>query len=78
MTFDPMSSQGLTVAILMGSRAGDSVSPALVSGASVAIEAWAEDYRTIEAETRDLRLYYALQEDRWPNSEFWRRRRSRP
>ena len=70
-SFDPLSSQGLASAIIMGGGAGDAVAhPDRVS----AIEAWAEAYAMLVAEHADLRTHYARLEKRWPDSVFWRRR----
>ena len=70
-SFDPLSSQGLATAVLMGSRAGDAIAH---SDRATAIEAWAEAYAMLVAEHADLRTHYARLERRWPNSAFWRRR----
>jgi len=71
MSFDPLSSQGLASAVLMGAKAGDAIAHPNRDGA---LEAWAEDYRMLFAEHADLRTYYARLERRWPHSAFWRRR----
>ncbi|MFG1272749.1 NAD(P)/FAD-dependent oxidoreductase [Xanthobacter flavus] len=75
MTFDPLSSQGISAAILMGARAGGLVAAAL-AGEGAAFAAWAEDYRTLQGETADLGRHYALMETRWRDAPFWSRRRS--
>lgn len=74
MTFDPLSSQGIAAAVLMGSRAGAAVADALRDGSAPDLAPWAEDYRTLEGETMDLRAYYARLERRWPDAPFWARR----
>lgn len=74
MTFDPLSSQGIAAAVLMGARAGAAVADALPEGTAPDLALWAEDYRTLEAETMDLRTYYARLERRWPDAPFWARR----
>jgi flavin-dependent dehydrogenase len=71
MSFDPLSSQGLASAILMGAKAGEAIAGPNRDGA---IAAWAEDYRMLFAEHADLRTYYARLERRWPHAVFWRRR----
>jgi flavin-dependent dehydrogenase len=71
-SFDPLSSQGLATAVLMGSRAGDAIAR---SDPERAIEAWVEVDAMLVAEHADLRTHYARQETRWPESSFWRRRR---
>ncbi len=70
-SFDPLSSQGLATAVLMGARAGDAIAH---PERSEAIEAWAEAYAMLVAEHADLRTHYARLERRWPGSVFWRRR----
>ncbi|MEP9349407.1 tryptophan 7-halogenase [Xanthobacter sp. KR7-225] len=74
MTFDPLSSQGIAAAVLMGSRAGAAAAGALGAGTAPALAEWVEDYRTLEAETADLRTFYARLERRWPDAPFWARR----
>ncbi len=60
--FDPLSSQGLLTAVLMGGAVADE--PA----------AYADRYRTIVDRYRaEQRATYAL-EQRWPDAPFWRRR----
>ncbi len=71
MSFDPLSSQGLASAVLMGAKAGDAIAR---PNRDAAFEAWAEDYRMLFAEHADLRTYYAGLERRWPDSAFWPRR----
>jgi flavin-dependent dehydrogenase len=71
-SFDPLSSQGLATAVLMGSRAGDAIAH---PDRETAIEAWAEADAMLVAEHAVLRTHYARLETRWPESSFWRRRR---
>jgi flavin-dependent dehydrogenase len=70
-SFDPLSSQGLATAVLMGSRAGDALAH---PDRERAIEAWVEADAMLVAEHADLRTHYARLETRWPESSFWRRR----
>lgn len=77
MTFDPLSSQGISAAILMGARAGAGVAAAL-AGDGFAFDGWDEDYRTLQGETADLGRHYALMETRWRDAPFWSRRRQPP
>lgn len=70
-SFDPLSSQGLGSAILMGARAGEALAH---PGRAEAIAAWGEAYAMLVAEHADLRIHYARLERRWPNAVFWRRR----
>jgi len=71
-SFDPLSSQGLATAILMGARAADAIAH---PDRTDAITAWADAYAMLVAEHADLRTHYARLEPRWPDSIFWRRRR---
>lgn len=66
-SFDPVSSQGILTAVLMGAEAARCIDdPA----------AFAERYRSIVDQYKtDRRAIYAL-EDRWPDSPFWARRHS--
>jgi flavin-dependent dehydrogenase len=70
-SFDPLSSQGLATAVIMGSKAGDAIAH---SNRAPAVEAWAEAYAMLVAEHADLRAHYARLERRWPDATFWRRR----
>ncbi|MCP4383671.1 MAG: NAD(P)/FAD-dependent oxidoreductase [Hyphomicrobiales bacterium] len=70
-SFDPLSSQGLASAVLMGARAGEAL---VQPDRKQAIAAWAAAYAMMVAEHADLRTHYARLEDRWPVSVFWRRR----
>jgi flavin-dependent dehydrogenase len=70
-SFDPLSSQGLATAVLMGSRAGVAIAH---SDCERAIEVWVEAGAMLVAEHADLRTHYAMLETRWPESAFWRRR----
>ena len=71
-SFDPLSSQGLATAVVMGARAGEALAARDRTGA---LAAWADAYAMIVAEHADLRRHYALQEGRWPDAPFWARRR---
>jgi flavin-dependent dehydrogenase len=71
VAFDPLSSQGLVTALVMGREAGR-VAAGLVRGTDYAAE-----YRSLLAEHLALwRAYYAM-ETRWPDSPFWARRQLR-
>ena len=71
VTFNPLSSQGLASAVLMGAKAGEAIAH---PNRDEALEAWEEEYRMLFAEHSDLRTYYARLEGRWPNSAFWQHR----
>jgi flavin-dependent dehydrogenase len=70
--FDPLSSQGVATAVLMGARAGNAITS---PDRQRAVAAWTEAYAMLVAEHADLRTHYARLETRWPDSLFWRRRR---
>ncbi len=71
MSFDPLSSQGLASAIVMGAKAGEAIAH---PDRGEAFAAWAEEYRMLFAEHSDMRTFYARLERRWPHSAFWQRR----
>ncbi|MFO1144518.1 MAG: FAD-dependent oxidoreductase [Amaricoccus sp.] len=73
VSFDPLSSQGLASAVLMGTRAGEAIAG---PDREAEIAAWIEDYTMLAAEHAGLRAHYARLEHRWPESAFWRRRQS--
>ncbi|HMN84913.1 MAG TPA: tryptophan 7-halogenase [Bauldia sp.] len=72
VSFDPLSSQGLATAVLMGARAGEALAARDRAGA---IAAWTDAYAMLVAEHADLKRHYVRQEERWPDTPFWRRRR---
>jgi flavin-dependent dehydrogenase len=72
-SFDPLSSQGMATAVLMGARGGEALSG---PDPERAVAEWAGAYALIVAEHASHRSHYARQESRWPMSDFWRRRQS--
>jgi hypothetical protein len=70
--WDPLSSQGIVTAILMGGRAAE-----VIAGARDVGE-WERDYRTLLREHCAERADFARVERRWPDSPFWSRRQSEP
>lgn len=69
--FDPLSSQGIVTALLMGRRAG------LVAAGGFDPAAYEREYAELVLEHLALRdAYYAL-ETRWPDAPFWKRRGAR-
>lgn len=75
--FDPLSSQGLLTAVLMGRTAGDAALSLLVD-ADAGTEAFDSRYRAvIDRFVRDQRTMYGL-ERRWPDAPFWSRRLAAP
>jgi flavin-dependent dehydrogenase len=66
--FDPLSSQGIVTALLMGRAAG------LAAAGELDPAEYEEEYASLFLEHLALRdAYYAL-ETRWPDSPFWSRR----
>ena len=71
-SFDPLSSQGIVTAVVLGRAAGDA---ATAPGEPYAYTAAVE--RVFAAHLADRLAYYSL-EDRFPSSAFWARRRPQP
>ncbi|GAA2325204.1 tryptophan 7-halogenase [Streptomyces kunmingensis] len=71
--FDPLSSQGILIALYTGMRAGHAVHDHL-DGDRTALPRYAAELDTITAvHLRNRRTFYAL-EHRWPRHSFWHRR----
>jgi flavin-dependent dehydrogenase len=75
ITLDPLSSQGLVTAMLMGARAAQAIAGLLGDGRKSLLESWARDYRMLLAEHDSMRSFYGTAEVRWPDSVYWGRRR---
>lgn len=75
VTWDPLSSQGITCAVLMGARAAQAITAVLDDRGDPALASWERDYRMLLQEHDELRCFYADAEARWPESRFWCRRR---
>lgn len=67
--WDPLSSQGLIVGILMAGRAARAISAGVG-----AIAEWSADLRMLAEDTRALQATYYDAERRWRDSPFWARR----
>ena len=67
-SWDPLSSQGLVSAVLIGARTGRALDD------SAAMEALARDVHLLCSEHAALQSYYYGMEDRWANEPFWQRR----
>jgi flavin-dependent dehydrogenase len=68
VAFDPLSSQGIVTALVMGREAGR------LAASLIGPDEYAAQYRSVLEEHLALReAYYGL-ELRWPEAEFWRRR----
>jgi flavin-dependent dehydrogenase len=70
VAFDPLASQGIVTALLMGYRAGR-----VAAGIETA-EGFGDDYRLLHEEHLALRSAYYAIEHRWPRAPFWLRRES--
>jgi flavin-dependent dehydrogenase len=71
-SFDPLSSQGIVTAVVLGSAAGEAATaPGEAHAYAAAVE------RVFAGHLADRLAYYSL-EDRFPSSPFWARRRLRP
>jgi flavin-dependent dehydrogenase len=68
VAFDPLSSQGIATALVMGREAGRA------AAGLVSIEEYDARYRSLLDEHLALRAAYYGLERRWPDAEFWRRR----
>jgi flavin-dependent dehydrogenase len=74
LSFDPLSSQGLLTALYTGMEAGHALD-ARLAGDMDALDLYGSNLTNIyEAYLRNLNTYYSS-EERWPEREFWRRRR---
>jgi flavin-dependent dehydrogenase len=75
VSFDPLSSQGILTALVMGQGAGHAVAAMLTRGDQQPLIRWGAEYaRLLEAHLRLRAAYYSL-ERRWPTAPFWARRR---
>ena len=76
--FDPLSSQGIVKALRSGIFASYAIGDLLLRGDHAAMRRYrrfvTEEFRSY----LQTRLKYYRQEQRWPDSEFWRRRHSEP
>jgi flavin-dependent dehydrogenase len=76
--FDPLSSQGIVKALRSGIFASYAIGDRLLHGDDSGLRRY-QRYVTEEFRSyTQTRLKYYRQEQRWPNSEFWRRRHAEP
>ena len=74
VSFDPLSSQGILTALVMGHAAGHAVAAMLRDGTQEPLIQWGAEYaRLLENHLRLRAASYAM-ERRWPSSPFWVRR----
>ncbi|MFI9630855.1 tryptophan 7-halogenase [Streptomyces sp. NPDC052042] len=78
LAFDPLSSQGILTALHTGARAGQTVADCLADGrrTSAALADYTAFLGGIAAAYRKNHAYAYGQEQRWPLSPFWGRRRA--
>jgi flavin-dependent dehydrogenase len=74
-TFDPLSSQGIIKALRCGIFAAYAASDLLVRGDASALERYRGYVAGEFAAYERIRARYYAAESRWPDREFWRRRR---
>jgi len=76
VSFDPLSSQGILTALMMGHGAGHAVAAVLTRADQQPLIRWGAEYaRLLEAHLRLQAAYYALVR-RWPTAPFWARRQN--
>lgn len=77
LAFDPLSSQGILTALLTGARAGQTVAACLADAGrtGAALTNYTQFLEGIAAAYRRHHAYAYDQEQRWPSSPFWQRRR---
>ena len=74
VSFDPLSSQGILSALVMGHDAGQAVAAMLTNADPEPLLRYSSNYATLlETHMRMRAAYYAL-EQRWPHMPFWTRR----
>jgi flavin-dependent dehydrogenase len=74
VSFDPLSSQGILSALVMGRRAGEALAERLSSTQDEPLDRYADDYARLRERYRVERDVAYGMERRWPASPFWRRR----
>lgn len=77
MSFDPLSSEGISKGLEWGKRAA-AVVAALCQGDHSATQAYQTDIDTAFAEYLEIRQRYYASEQRWSEAPFWRRRQGPP
>jgi len=74
LSFDPLSSQGILTALYSGLKAGHALH-AHLSGDAAALDLYSQGLAAVHDVYLKNRTAYYSQERRWPESEFWQRRR---
>jgi len=78
VSFDPLSSQGMITALLMGREAGRAAAAACLAGDVEPLSRYAEGYAALLHEHLIHQAAHYDAEPRWPTSPFWSRRGRRP
>jgi flavin-dependent dehydrogenase len=74
VSFDPLSSQGIVTALLMGREAGFALAAMLGEGDPELLVRYGAEYARLLEDHLRLRAAYYGQERRWPDAPFWARR----
>jgi flavin-dependent dehydrogenase len=74
VSFDPLSSQGILSALVMGRRAGEALAERASSTHDEPLDRYADDYARLRERYQVERDAAYGMERRWPASPFWRRR----
>jgi flavin-dependent dehydrogenase len=74
IAWDPLSSQGICTAILMGGRVAGAIFDLLDGRGDGSVKKWEADYRELLRSHCKERRDIARSEQRWPESPFWTRR----
>ncbi len=74
LTFDPLASKGIAIALHTGLRAAATIAGA-DQGDATAIDAYVQHLRAIHLRYRDQRRTFYAAEGRWADCEFWTARR---
>ncbi len=77
MSFDPLSSEGISKGLEWGQRAA-AVAAAICRGDRSAVRGYREDINRAFAEYLVTRYRYYAAEKRWPHARFWQRRQLAP
>ncbi|NES21757.1 MAG: NAD(P)/FAD-dependent oxidoreductase [Symploca sp. SIO3E6] len=75
--YDPLSSQGITKALRLGIFAGYAIGDQLSKGDTAGLSKYASLVQREFEYYRQAHMQYSTQEQRWSQSQFWRRRHER-
>lgn len=74
VSFDPLSSQGILTALVMGRAGGHAVAALLIGGDQQPLIRWGAEYARLLENHLGLRAACYALERRWPTAPFWARR----